>query len=140
LGGYPRKRVGAQIIGIQVEGTPSTDKSVGFFSKIYARMSSVMARNRVRTKFGELLERYRLRAGLSQQAFANAMSERGYPSFSQRLYSHILYNPRVRIYPQFFALASEILGLSFSEQQELLQTWLSLADQLSDREEEIQNL
>ena len=103
-------------------------------------MVSVMAKSRVRTKFGELLERYRARAGLSQQAFADAMSERGYPSFSQRLYSHILYNPRVRIYPQFFAMASKILSLSFSEQQELLQTWLSLGDELLDHEERVEDL
>jgi transcriptional regulator with XRE-family HTH domain len=103
-------------------------------------MVSVVAKSRVRTKFGELLERYRSRAGLSQQAFADEMSERGYPSFSQRLYSHILYNPRVRIYPQFFAMASKILSLSFSEQQELLQTWLSLGDELLDHEERVEDL
>jgi transcriptional regulator with XRE-family HTH domain len=98
-----------------------------------------MEKSRVRTKFGELLERYRARAGLSQQTFADEMSERGYPSFSQRLYSHILYNPRVRIYPEFFALVSEILSLSFSEQYELLQTWLSLGDEPSDDKERVRD-
>lgn len=78
------------------------------------------------TGFGELLETYRKRAGLSQDEFARQMRERKYPNFGQRMYSHLIYNEAARIYPSFFDMASEILGLSIAEQQSLFSAWLAL--------------
>lgn len=78
------------------------------------------------TGFGELLEKYRDRARLSQEEFARRMREKGYPNFGQRMYSHLIYNEAARIYPSFFDVASEILGLSIAEQQSLFSAWLAL--------------
>ena len=88
-----------------------------------------MTNQRVRTRFGELLEGYRKRAGLSQTEFARRMREGGYPHYEQRTHSHLIYNPNVRVYPSFFQLAVNVLGLSLAEQQAMLQAWLSLADE-----------
>ena len=79
------------------------------------------------TIFGEVLEEYRTRKGLSQKAFATAMIEHGYPKYSQRLHSHVLYNPKVRIYPEFFQVAGDVLDLSIAECQRLIHAWLELA-------------
>lgn len=93
---------------------------------------------REKTGFGELLERYRNRAGISQDEFARRMRELRYPNFGQRMYSHLIYNEAARVYPVFFEKASQVLRLTFLEQRELLEAWLSLGH--SSLEEDGQDL
>jgi transcriptional regulator with XRE-family HTH domain len=91
---------------------------------------------RQRTEFGNILEEYRHRAGFSQEEFAERMREAGYPTFSQRLASYLLYNKAARVYSNFFKVAPEVLRLDRFEKDRLLEAWLSLEGKTEENGEE----
>jgi hypothetical protein len=91
-----------------------------------------------RTPFGELFYAYMKRAGFERQKqFVDAMSRDNYPyGLSQQSLSKLLLGRTLRVYPEIFRHAKNVLGLSDEEEWRLIWAWVYASSEQAREDDE----